>query len=138
MFKANRLSFFKMLVLPTMAATVFISGCSNEQATAPKSAPAVVEQAVKSTAETPVAGGDLAQGAKVYDKACKLCHDMGVAGAPKLGDKAAWESRMAKGMETLYGSSIKGLNAMPPKGGNAGLSDEEVKNAVAFMASKVQ
>ncbi len=138
MLKVNKLSLIKTFVLPIMAAAVFISGCGKEEPAVPKSKPAMVEQAAESTIEVPAAGGDLAQGGQVYDKACKLCHDMGVAGAPKLGDKVAWEARMAKGMETLYGSAINGLNAMPAKGGNAGLSDEEVKSAVAFMTAKVQ
>lgn len=132
-------SIVRTLALSVVAAAFVISGCGKEEPAAPQSKSVTVEEAAKSPSEASAAvGGDLVQGKQVYDKACKLCHDMGVAGAPKLGDKAAWEARLAKGMETLYGSAINGLNAMPPKGGNAGLSDEEVKNSVAFMVSKVQ
>lgn len=80
----------------------------------------------------------VAGGQKTYETACQLCHAAGVAGAPKLGDKAAWKDRIAKGKDTLYENSIKGLNAMPPKGGNMSLSDDDVKAAVDYMVSKVQ
>jgi cytochrome c5 len=79
-----------------------------------------------------------AEGKAIYDKACVVCHAAGVAGAPKFGDKAAWKDRIAKGKETLYSHSIKGFNAMPPKGGNVSLSDAEVKAAVDYMLSQAQ
>ncbi|MDX1654470.1 MAG: c-type cytochrome, partial [Candidatus Competibacteraceae bacterium] len=63
-------------------------------------------------------------------------HAQGVAGAPKLDDQAAWEPRVAKGMETLVSHAINGFNAMPPKGGNMSLSDEEVSHAVAYMVAQ--
>jgi cytochrome c5 len=69
----------------------------------------------------------------VYDKACTVCHGAGIAGAPKAGDKAAWSPRIAQGKQTLYDHAIKGIRAMPAKGGNAALSDDEVKAAVDVM-----
>lgn len=57
-------------------------------------------------------------------------------GAPKLGDKAAWGPRIAKGKDALYTSAISGFKLMPPKGGNPSLKDEEVKAVVDFMISK--
>ena len=60
----------------------------------------------------------------------------GAAGAPKLGDNAAWAPRIKAGSEALYDSAIKGKNAMPPKGGNASLSDADVKAAVDYMVSQ--
>lgn len=66
---------------------------------------------------------------------CFSCHDVGVAGSPKLGDKATWAPRIATGNDTLYGT-INGKNAMPAKGGNPALSDAEIKAAVDFMVSK--
>lgn len=79
-----------------------------------------------------------ADGQATYNAACMVCHAAGVAGAPKLGDKAAWAPRVAKGIDTLYQNSLKGLNAMPPKGGNMSLSDADVKAAVDYMVSQVQ
>ncbi|WP_253447094.1 cytochrome c5 family protein [Halomonas sp. Y3] len=72
-------------------------------------------------------------GEPIYNQACMACHMTGAAGAPIKGDAAAWGSRLEQGMETLYDHSINGIGAMPPKGGFANLSDDEVKAAVDFM-----
>lgn len=77
-----------------------------------------------------------ADGEKVYKGLCMSCHDAGVAGAPKLGDKEAWKARIATGNDALYETAIKGKGAMPPKGGNAKLTDDEVKAAVDYMVEK--
>jgi cytochrome c5 len=74
-----------------------------------------------------------AKGKAVYDATCGVCHAAGVAGAPKTGDKAAWAPRIAGGVDALYASSLKGKNAMPPKGGNPTLPDADVKAAVDYM-----
>ncbi len=79
-----------------------------------------------------------ADGKAVYNQTCMVCHAAGVANAPKLGDKAAWKDRIAKGMDTLYTHSLKGFNAMPPKGGNMSLSDADVKAAVDYMVSQAK
>ena len=63
------------------------------------------------------------------------CHVTGAANAPKLGDKAAWAPRIKTGTEALYASVLKGKGAMPPKGGNAALSDADVKAAVDYMVA---
>jgi len=80
-----------------------------------------------------------ADGKATYDKACFVCHAAGVAGAPKFGDKAAWGPRIAQGMDTLHTHALKGFQGkkgmMPAKGGNASLSDDDVKAAVDYMAS---
>lgn len=80
--------------------------------------------------------GGADSGEKVYNTTCSACHLGGVANSPKFGDKAAWAPRIAKGKDTLYEHALKGFNAMPPKGGNAALKDEDVKAAVDFMVSK--
>jgi cytochrome c5 len=77
-------------------------------------------------------------GKAVYDKTCVACHAQSVAGSPKLGDKAAWAPRLQQGMDALAQSVLKGKGAMPPKGGNAALSDAEVRAAVEFMASQAK
>ena len=76
-----------------------------------------------------------AKGESTYKQACAACHAMGVAGAPKFGDKAAWAARIKTGMDALYTSSIKGKGAMPPKGGNVALADADVKAAVDYMVA---
>ncbi|MDH5395095.1 MAG: c-type cytochrome [Gammaproteobacteria bacterium] len=70
---------------------------------------------------------------KLYRQACAACHMTGAAGAPKTGDKAAWQARIAQGMDTLVTNAIKGKGAMPPKGGRADLTDAQIKSIVAFM-----
>ncbi len=66
---------------------------------------------------------------------CFACHGTGAAGAPKLGDKAAWKARIAQGKPTLYGHAIKGFKGMPPKGGSS-LDDDTVKAIVDYMVSQ--
>ena len=83
-----------------------------------------------------------ADGKAVYEKSCKICHDTGVSGAPKIGDKNAWEERLTKGMEALELNAIKGVKGktgfMPPKGGFVKLTDQDVKAAVAYMLDTVK
>ena len=78
------------------------------------------------------------KGKAVYDTTCMVCHAAGVANAPKLGDKGAWAPRLATGIDTLYTSSLKGKNAMPPKGGNVALPDADVKAAVDYMVAQAK
>lgn len=78
-----------------------------------------------------------ATGESTYNGLCFSCHNTGLAGAPKLGDKAAWAPRIAAGLDSIYGTAINGKGAMPAKGGNPGLSDAEVKATVDYMLSKV-
>ena len=72
-------------------------------------------------------------GEKVYQQACLMCHEAGVAGSPMTGDKAAWAARIAQGRDKLVKSSIDGIGVMPPKGGQTQLSDDEVASAVDFL-----
>ena len=67
-----------------------------------------------------------------YTASCFACHGTGAAGAPKLGDKAAWKKRIAKGMSTLVDHAINGFKGMPPKGGSS-LSDDAVEAVVKYM-----
>ena len=96
----------------------------------------VVVAAAPAPSATAAAGGAAKSGEQVYTSTCTACHSTGVAGAPKTGDKAAWEPRLAQGLDALVSTSLKGKGAMPPKGGNAGLSDDEVKRAVQYILEK--
>lgn len=80
-----------------------------------------------------LAGSGTKAGDEVYKTACVVCHGAGVAGAPKLGDVAAWAARIAKGVDALYTSSINGFQTMPPKGTCMTCSDDEIKAAVDYM-----
>ena len=78
----------------------------------------------------------------VYNGQCAACHNSGAAGAPKLGDKAAWAPRIAQGADTLHTHALQGFQGkggyMPPKGGRTDLSDQSVINAVDYMVSASQ
>lgn len=87
-------------------------------------------------AGTPAGGQAGAQTPEeIYKATCAACHDAGVAGAPKTGDKAAWAARIGVGLEKLAASGIKGKGAMPPKGGNASIPDADIRAAVEYMAA---
>ena len=75
-------------------------------------------------------------GEQVYGQVCKTCHETGLAGSPKFGDKAAWAKIVAQGEKLSFEHAIGGIRAMPAKGGNSELTDDEVKRAVVFMANK--
>jgi cytochrome c5 len=77
----------------------------------------------------------LKAGAEVYNAACVACHGSGAAGAPKFGDTGAWGARIKQGYDTLVSHAIKGIRAMPAKGGNPDLDDVEVARAVIHMAN---
>jgi len=76
-----------------------------------------------------------ADGKATYEKTCSVCHGAGVANAPKYGDKAAWAPRAATGKDALLASVLSGKGAMPPKAGNAELSNDDIKAAIDFMLS---
>ncbi|MGB5279629.1 MAG: c-type cytochrome [Gammaproteobacteria bacterium] len=81
-------------------------------------------------------GAAIADGAATYKEACAACHATGAAGAPKLGDKAAWEPRIATGNDAMYAAVLQGKGAMPAKGGRVDLSDDVVKAAVDYMVAQ--
>ena len=104
----------------------------------PPAVPVAPAAAPRADAPAPLAvpaPADPAAGRQTYQQACAFCHDKGVAGAPKLGDAAAWSARTAQGKETLYASALHGKGAMPAKGGNPSLSDDAVKAAVDFIVA---
>ena len=73
----------------------------------------------------------------VYSKSCATCHAAGIAGAPKLGDVAGWEPRLAKGMDVLYASAIDGLApGMPAKGMCFTCSDDDLRELVDWMVDQ--
>jgi cytochrome c5 len=102
---------------------------SGEQNTVVAAAPAAAPAPAASAA---------VNGQALYNQACAVCHVAGVAGAPKLGDKAGWAPRLGLGLEGLTASVIKGKGAMPPKGGAASASDAEIQAAVQYMLDSVK
>ncbi len=94
-----------------------------------------VEEKVEAPAELKELPGE-----EVYNTTCVACHGSGLAGAPKIGDKAAWAARIAQGAETLHKHSIEGFTGkagvMPAKGGMTSVTDASIIAAVDFMVSK--
>lgn len=76
----------------------------------------------------------LKSGEQVYKEVCMVCHATGVANAPKFADKKMWTPLIAEGQAVLTAHAWVGVRAMPAKGGNPNLSQEEFSRAVAFMA----
>lgn len=77
-------------------------------------------------------------GEDIYGSKCIACHGSGAAGAPKLGDTAAWAARIGKGIDVLYTGAISGINGMPAKGLCMDCSDDEIKATVDYMLSQSQ
>ena len=79
---------------------------------------------------------DPVKGKAVFDANCAVCHTTGVAGAPKAGDKAAWSARLSQGYDVLYEHALKGIRAMPAKGGNADLPEADLADAVGYLVQE--
>jgi cytochrome c5 len=117
---------------PASGAPAAASGADASAAAAAAAAMASLKTAAPAAAS---AGSNLEAGKKLYNTVCMACHASGVMNAPKFGDKAAWAPRIATGIDTLHNAALHGLNAMPPKGGAANASDDDVKAAVDYMVS---
>lgn len=87
-------------------------------------------------AEAGAAGATEKSGEEVVKAVCAMCHAAGLMNSPKIGDKGQWQPRIAQGYETLVKHAIEGIRSMPARGGNPALSDNEVANAVAYMANQ--
>ena len=118
------------------------AAASGEAASAPAAEGAAPAEAPKADAAkaddkgaaAPAAGG--ADGKKVYEANCQACHGGAVPGVPHVGKKEDWAPRIKQGKDTLHKHALEGFNAMPAKGGNGSLSDDEVKAAVDYMANQ--
>jgi len=82
-------------------------------------------------------GSGAIDGGDIYSNVCSACHETGAAGAPIRGDEEAWSARVEQGFATLLDHSINGIGAMPARGGNPNLSDEEMKAATKYMVEPV-
>jgi cytochrome c5 len=87
-------------------------------------------------AAAPTAATGPRSGEDVYNAVCTTCHQTGVAGAPKVGDNAAWAKPVKTPFAQLLKNSINGIRAMPPRGGNPDLSDLEMARAIVYMANR--
>lgn len=158
----NKSSVAKLVL--SLSVLLMISGCSDNTATDDNAsvesveptvveAPTTVESAEEvAVVETPVDESAIVEadtntaaapeilaadaGSKLYDSNCKACHANGLLNAPIFGDKAAWETRLTKGKETLYMHSAQGFNKMPAQAVN-GITEAQVKASVDYMLAAV-
>lgn len=84
----------------------------------------------------PAAAPGARSGESIVKAVCATCHQAGVANAPKIGDANAWAPRIKTGLQSLLASATKGKGAMPPKGGDASLTADELARAVVYMANQ--
>jgi cytochrome c5 len=87
----------------------------------------------------PVSVKDLAaerSGEQIVRAQCFKCHEAGIGGAPKIGDRAAWAPRLKNGLDNTVRSAVKGHGGMPARGGMANLTDSELRSAIVYMFSK--
>ena len=119
---------------PAAAAAPAAEAAPVAAAPAATSAPAAAVVAAAAAPAAPAPAADAGKGEAIYKQTCVACHASGVAGAPKFGDKAAWAPRIKTGMDTLYNAAIKGMGAMPPKGGSSA-SDADIHAAVDYMVN---
>lgn len=125
------------LVLSLLSAGL-LAACGDKPA--PPPAASASTPATSQISSSPAAATENTLGKTTFAKTCAMCHAAGVAGAPKPGDKADWQPRIAQGMEVLYQHAIEGFTGakgmMPARGGAASLGDDDVKAAVNFMVEQ--
>jgi cytochrome c5 len=94
---------------------------------------AALAEAQAASVPTAPAADVVVDGSAVYAGLCKTCHETGVASAPIAGSEQMAARLQEKGLDTLVEHAINGFNAMPPRGGNPTLTDDQIKAAIEFM-----
>lgn len=130
---APKTSKAKAKAKPDQPATPEVKAKPDQPATPKEPVAPVVSAVVAPVVAAVSAGASSEAGKKVYDAVCFVCHKTGVAGSPILGNKKAWAPRIASGRDALISAVLKGKGAMPPKGGNMSISDDDVIIAVDYM-----
>ena len=130
------LAFVVPVVMIIMFAKFVISASSTESSEASAEAVVARIKPVAAITLTAAGAGGFREGEDIVKGACAACHTTGAAGAPKLGDKAAWGARISAGLNSLVQNAIKGKEGMPPKGGSTDLSDYEIARAVVYLANQ--
>ena len=109
---------------------------ADPNALAPESVAARIQPVARVEFGAPQAAAGARSGEAIVKTTCGACHQAGVAGAPKIGDNAAWAPRLKDGLKGMLAIALKGKGAMPPRGGDNSLTDDEVARAIVFMANQ--
>jgi cytochrome c5 len=109
---------------------------ADPNALAPESVAARIQPVARVEFGAPTAAAGARSGEAVVKAVCGNCHQAGVAGAPKIGDANAWAPRLKQGLKGLLATATKGKGAMPPRGGDTSLTDDEVARAIVYMANQ--
>ena len=109
---------------------------ADPQALAPEAVAARIQPVGRIEFGAPAAPPGARSGEAIVQATCAACHQAGAAGAPKLGNAAEWAPRIKTGLNAMVQSVIKGKGAMPPKAGDASLTDTEITRAVAYLANQ--
>lgn len=111
---------------------------------------AAITERLKPMGQVNVVGGDVGAVAeagpvmglggpeKIYNDNCKMCHQTGLAGAPKFGNKDEWAPRVQQGLDTLVKTAWAGIRGMPPKGNCLKCSEEDIRETVQYMLDHVK
>lgn len=115
-------------------------GSSQPQSSAPANTASTAPAAPAASAPEPAtavadAGNSDFDPEAAYNMSCMACHTTGAAGAPMLGDEAAWNARMEKGKDAVMQNVYNGLNAMPARGLCTSCSDEDLSAIVDYMVN---
>jgi len=122
---------------PCVGTTGAISTAAGNEPASPAAAPAAVAEPVAAEpAAVETAAAPAFDAAGVYQMNCFACHGSDALGAPQPGDAAAWEERMAKGMDAVMQNVINGFNAMPARGICMTCSDEDLRAVVDYMVAQ--
>jgi len=121
-----------LLLTPALAAAMGSKPKMDEEAVNARIQPVAQVKLGAPQAAAPAGGRS---GEVIYKGVCGACHDTGAANAPKMGDSAAWEPRIAVGLDGLVKSATAGKGAMPPKGGSDA-TEEELRNTIIFMTNR--
>lgn len=135
-----------VVLLITVLYTITVGQFASEPDSGPASAVAerlapigtVNTDAAAVAAAAPAAEVSADPGEAIYNRVCHTCHAAGVAGAPLLGNKEAWQPRIDLGMDAMLQTAINGRGAMPPRGTCMDCSDDDLKAVIEFMVGKVQ
>jgi len=109
---------------------------ANPGALAPEAVAARIQPVARVEFGAAAAPAGARKGEDIVKATCTACHQAGVANAPKIGDRASWGPRIKQGLSAMLATAIKGKGAMPPRGGDASLTDAELTRAIIFMANQ--